>query len=170
MALGPTRTARDSPGSCPLLVSAFPTIPDGSPDAAHSCTRVPLPACLLSLYLNNLGSIPFLARALAGVLTSCSLFQTPCKCHAHPLPGSANMEQQKEHRKPNEDLFLVRSLGDWVTGLEGYVTSRASVFRPERGDRDGFRVNQVGNICPDQCVLGLLHLLSPNKVSHSLPI
>lgn len=170
MALGPTRTARDSHGSCPLLASAFPTIPDGSPDAAHSCTRLPLPACLLSLYLNNLGSIPFLARALAGVLTSCSLFQTPCKCHAHPLPGSANMEQQKEHRKPNADLFLVRSLGDWVTGLEGYVTSRASVSRPERGDRDGFRVNQVGNICPDQCVLGLLHLLSPNKVSHSLPI
>lgn len=125
--------------------------------------RTAAPTCLYSsLRPNNLGCVLFLARALAGVLTSCSLLQAPCKCYALHLPGSANTRQQKEHRKPNAVLFLVRSLGDWVTRWEGYVTSGASVFRPEKGDRDGFQVNQVGNICPDQCVRGLLCLLSPN--------
>lgn len=96
---------------CPLLALRV------RPSRMVLSPRKPVSACLYSSPRRNYsGCILQLARALAGVLTSCGLFQTPSKCLALPLPGSANVEQQQEQGSQVRFYFWFRHL---VTGSQG---------------------------------------------------
>lgn len=98
--------------------SACPTVPDGS-EPAHTRVRVPLLVAspeLLGLHSaarQSSGWCPDLLRSFP------NSFQVSCA----PPAWISKRGTTARARKPSAVLFLVPSLGDWVTGWEAYVTS-----------------------------------------------